>query len=208
MVFASSPPRSKSVCVLTESRPVFALSRDLGTVDNSWQSTLFTIGYTQEEAILFNGKEDEAKRVPSLWRQFFNEDELVVFFYNDYGYASHSCNRLDMRIAEDSKNAAGLEYLTITSLAVRQTFGALAFTNTQQQPLVFLKEISSNSDIQTVDVIFPAFPIMLYLNPDLIKWTLDPLLENGRYHYPNNWAQVSPRQTQLEVHATVKRMRL
>lgn len=176
---------------------MFALSRDLGSVGTSWKSTVFTIGYTQEEAILFRGKEDQARRVPSLWKEWFNEEELVVFFYNDYGYASHNCNRLDIRIAEDSKNAGGQEYLTITSLAVRQTFGALAFTNDAQQPLVFLKEISSNSDIQTVDVIFPAFPIMLYLNPDLIRWTLDPLLENDRYHYPNNWAQVSPRQPRL-----------
>ena len=170
---------------------MFALSRDLGSVDNTFKSTVFTIGYTQDDAILYNGKEDEAKKVPSLWRQYFNEDELVGFFYNDYGYASHSSNRLDIRIAEDSEAAGGREYLTITSLAVRQVFGALAFTNTQQQPLVFLKEISSDGDIQTVDVIYPAFPIMLYLNPDLIKWTLDPLLENSRYHYPNNWAQVS-----------------
>ncbi|KND88319.1 hypothetical protein TOPH_06998 [Tolypocladium ophioglossoides CBS 100239] len=169
--------------------PVFAFSRDLGAVGSSWTSTLFTIGYTQDEAILFQGKDDTPMHVPSLWKQWFNEDELVTFFYNDYDYASHNCNRLDIRIADDSKAAGGQDYLTITSLAVRQVFGALAFTNTQQQPLVFLKEISSNSDIQTVDVIFPAFPIMLYLNPDLIKWTLDPLLENGRWHYPKNWAQ-------------------
>ncbi|POR32405.1 Uncharacterized protein TPAR_07390 [Tolypocladium paradoxum] len=169
--------------------PVFALARDLGSVGKSWTSTLFTIGYTQEEVILFQGKEKEPKRVPSLWKQWFNEGELVTFFYNDYDHASHYCNRLDIRVSEDSKAVGGQDYLTITSLAVRQTFGALAFTNTRDQPLVFLKEISSNSDIQTVDVIFPAFPIMLYLNPDLIKWMLDPLLENSRYHYPNNYAQ-------------------
>jgi hypothetical protein len=32
--------------------------------------------------------------------------------------------------------------------------------------------------VQTVDVIFPALPIYLYLNPALVKYLLDPLFEN------------------------------
>lgn len=89
-------------------------------------------------------------------------------------------------MASDSLAAAGQDYLTITSLSVRQTFGALQFTGTPDDPVVFLKEISSNSDIQTVDVIFPAIPLLLYLNPKLVPWLLKPLFlnqENG--HYPN-----------------------
>jgi len=171
-------------------RPVFGLARDLGFVAGTAKSTLFTIGFTQDEAINFQGKEDNTRSVPALWKEYFNEQDLVTFFYKDFDYASHYANRLDLRIARDSEAAAGRDYATITTLAVRQVFGALAYTNTKDSPLVFLKEISSNSDIQTVDVIFPAFPIMLYLNPDMIKWTLEPLLENGRYHYPNSWAQV------------------
>ncbi|KAL3963210.1 hypothetical protein ACCO45_000214 [Purpureocillium lilacinum] len=169
--------------------PVFGLARDLGFVAGTAKSTLFTIGFTQDEAINFQGKEDNTRSVPALWKEYFNEQDLVTFFYKDFDYASHYANRLDLRIARDSEAAAGRDYATITTLAVRQVFGALAYTNTKDSPLVFLKEISSNSDIQTVDVIFPAFPIMLYLNPDMIKWTLEPLLENGRYHYPNSWAQ-------------------
>jgi hypothetical protein len=29
----------------------------------------------------------------------------------------------------------------------------------------------------------------LYFNPDLLKYLLEPLLINDRYHYPNNFAQ-------------------
>ena len=64
---------------------------------------------------------------------------------------------------------------------------------------LFLKEISSDGNIQTVDVIFPAHPIFSYTNPTLLKLLLDPLFENqesGQYpnmysmhdlgsHYPN-----------------------
>lgn len=177
--------------MLTVSRPVFGLAHDLGSVGGTSKSALFTIGYTQEDAIQFQGQGEDIQSVQSLWKEYFAEDDLVAFFYKDYDHATNYCDVLDNRVSRDSKAAAGQDYLTITSLAVRQVWGALQYTNTEQRPLVFLKEISSNSDIQTVDVIFPAMPIFLYFNPELIKHTLDPLLENDRYHYPNKYAQVS-----------------
>ncbi|PHH85964.1 hypothetical protein CDD83_10932 [Cordyceps sp. RAO-2017] len=169
--------------------PVFAHAHDLGRVSGNWAGVLFTIGYTQDDAIHFQGRESQPRRVPSYWREFWREDQLVTFFYKDYDFATRHSRQLDDRVAGDSRAAGGDNYATITSLAVRQVFGALGFTGTQRAPLVFLKEISSNSDIQTVDVIFPAYPILLYLNPDLLRYMIEPLLENGRTHYPNNYAQ-------------------
>ncbi|OAA39424.1 glutaminase GtaA [Metarhizium rileyi] len=170
--------------------PVFALSRDLGIVQGNWAETIFTIGVAQQDSIQWVGQADQPQSVPSLWTSYFdNERDLVNFFYQDYDNAMHAANQLDTRIQRDSVAAAGQDYATITTLAVRQTFGAFAYTGTASNPLIFLKEISSNSDIQTVDVIFPAFPILLYLNPNLLKYLLEPLLINDRYHYPNDWAQ-------------------
>lgn len=171
-------------------RPVFAFARDLGSVGRGGSaSTLFTIGIAQQDAILFQGQGSSAQQVPSLWTSYFDESELVPFFYKDYSYASQYATNLDNRIARDSIEAGGEDYLTITSLAVRQAFAALQYTGTPDNVRVFLKEISSNSDIQTVDVIFPTWPIMLYLDPNLIKYTLSPLLENQESgHYPNKYA--------------------
>lgn len=109
----------------------------------------------------------------------------MTFFYNDYDEVASLSTDLDNKVASDSLAAAGPNYLIVTSLSVRQTFGALQFTGTDPDPLVFLKEISSNSDIQTVDVIFPAIPLILYTNPSILDYMLKPLFlnqENG--HYP------------------------
>ncbi|KAG6182265.1 hypothetical protein E4U36_003461 [Claviceps purpurea] len=168
--------------------PVFAFSRDFGNV-KSTVSALFTIGVAQKNAIQFTGQADQPQAVPSLWTSYFSEQDMVTFFYNDFVDAGHASNRLDLRIQRDSVAAGGQDYATMTTLVVRQVFGALAYSGTSENPLIFLKEISSNSDIQTVDVIFPAFPILLYLNPDLLRYLLEPLLINDRYHYPNNYAQ-------------------
>ncbi|OZJ01499.1 hypothetical protein BZG36_05573, partial [Bifiguratus adelaidae] len=40
-----------------------------------------------------------------------------------------------------------------------------------------LKEISSDGNIQTVDVVYPSSPIHYYLNGDLIRWILNPLVD-------------------------------
>jgi len=60
--------------------------------------------------------------------------------------------------------------------------------NTTKQYL-FLKEISSDGNVQTVDVIFPFHPILLYTEPALLKLLLDPLFENQESgQYPNTYS--------------------
>ncbi|KAI1429181.1 glutaminase GtaA [Xylaria sp. FL1777] len=167
--------------------PVFGLAKDLGSVGGDSVNTLFTIGITQDNAVQLLGAGSGLTTYPSLWTSYFDSDlAAVTFFYNDYETAAGLATDLDDKVASDSIAAGGQDYLTITSLSVRQTFGALQFTGTDSDPLVFLKEISSNSDIQTVDVIFPAIPLILYTNPNLLNYLLKPLFlnqENG--HYPN-----------------------
>jgi hypothetical protein len=52
-----------------------------------------------------------------------------------------------------------------------------------------MKEISSNGNMQTVDVVFPLHPVLLYFNPNLLKLLLDPLFENQESgHYPNQYS--------------------
>jgi hypothetical protein len=72
---------------------------------------------------------------------------------------------------------------------VRQAFGALELVGTQQKNYLFMKEISSNGNTQTVDVVFPLHPIITFFNPALMKLLLDPLFENQESgHYPNKWS--------------------
>ncbi|GAO18893.1 hypothetical protein UVI_02046080 [Ustilaginoidea virens] len=169
--------------------PVFAFARDLGSVKGSWARTIFTIGVAQKDGIQFTGQAKEPRSVPSLWTAYLAEEDLAGFFYKDYDNAARASDGMDARIQKDSVAAGGQDYATMTTLVLRQIFGALAYTGAADDPYIFLKEISSNSDIQTVDVIFPAFPALLYLNPDLLKHLLEPLLINDRYHYPNDFAQ-------------------
>jgi hypothetical protein len=113
----------------------------------------------------------------------------VAFFYNDYLYSAGQSYVFDNKVASDSTAAGGSDYLTITSLAARQAFGALQLTGNLTKQYLFLKEISSDGNVQTVDVIFPFHPILLYTNPSLLKLLLDPLFENQESgQYPNTYS--------------------
>lgn len=82
---------------------------------------------------------------------------------------------------------------------MRQAFGALEYTNSPESPWIFLKEISSNGNVQTVDVLFPFHPIAMYANATLLRYMLDPLFINQEaghwkfqfsihdlgFHFPN-----------------------
>lgn len=102
----------------------------------------------------------------------------MEFFYNDYDTESSLATALDLEVARRSAAAGGDDYVAATTLAVRQAFAALELTNTTETPYIFLKEISSDGNINTVDVIFPAIPIYLFFNPTLLKLLLDPLFIN------------------------------
>ncbi|KAF2260386.1 glutaminase GtaA [Lojkania enalia] len=170
--------------------PVFGYAVDLGSVvSGATTSNLFTIGLCQEEAIQFLGK-DGLSTLPSFWKSYFDDDLAALsFFHKDYSESSRLSLELDEKIAADSVNAAGEDYLTLTSLAARQAFGATQLVGTEDKHFLFLKEISSNGNTQTVDVIYPASPIFYYLNPELVRLMLDPHFENQESgHYPNKFA--------------------
>lgn len=168
---------------------MFGHAIDLGSVGSEATSSLFTIGLCQSDAIQFLGK-DGLNTVPSLWKNEVGDDLAALsFFHKDHDESSKLSSQLDDQIAKDSKAAGGANYAILTTLATRQAFGATQLVGTSDKHYLFLKEISSNGNTQTVDVIYPATPIFYYTNPELVKLMLDPHFENQESgHYPNKYA--------------------
>lgn len=184
---------------INDNYPTFGFAVDLGSVGAAEVSTLFTLGLTQESAIQFDGA-DGIVSVPSLWASYYSTElDALAFFHTDYATATGLADTFDNQVAGDASATGGPHYVTVTSLAARQAFAGTQLTGTSDTPYLFLKEISSDGNVQTVDVIFPAHPVFLYSNPTLVKLLLDPLFinqESGQYpnmysmhdlgtHYPN-----------------------
>ena len=163
---------------INDNFPVFGLSIDYGSVSNGNSSSTFAIGLAQDQAVQFHGN-DGYLPYPSLWKSYYSDGvDALVSFLDEYDEASANATTFDNKIQSDANAAGGQDYVTIVSLALRQAFAGTQLANTPDQPWLFLKEISSDGNMQTVDVIYPFHPILTYTNPTLLKYLLDPLFVN------------------------------
>jgi hypothetical protein len=146
---------------INDQYPVFGFAYDLGTVGADSQTALFGISLNQQDAVQFEGA-DGVQPQPSLWTSYFDTDQdAISWFYNDYSNVSQTCTDFDNQVTSDSSAAAGDNYALITTLAARQAFGALQLTGTPDSMYMFLKEISSDGNVNTVRLSTPASNILL-----------------------------------------------
>ena len=173
----------------TKNQHVFAFAVDLGKVATNSVRTLFSIGLAQKQAIQFQGHAG-AGSLRSSWAHHFRTDtEALAFFHHDYAYAAEQSINIDDQIRSDALAVAGPDYAALTTLVFRQAFSALEIARYRKEDLVFLKEISSNGNMQTVDVLYPFHTILLHINPRLLKLSLDPLFINQESgHFPQEYS--------------------
>ncbi|EHA51618.1 glutaminase GtaA [Pyricularia oryzae 70-15] len=180
---------------IMDSEPVFAFSKTFnlgankGAVKKTEDSLLFSFALIQDPILQYAAARGLTHMRP-YWASFFETaDEMVAYHYGDFKTASSLALAYSQQLSRDAFASGSKEYEEIAALSARQVFGATEFSGTPDSPLLFLKEISSNGNCQTVDVIFPAFPFFLYTNPRWLAYLLEPLLEHQLSgQYPNDYS--------------------
>jgi len=181
---------------IMQDEPVFAFSKSFelapktsGHKKTSSDSVLFTIAHIQDPVTQYASARGLTLMRP-LWKTWFpTDDNLTSFHYMDFKNAQKLAQNYSDQLAIDAYQSGSDSYVDIVALSARQTMGATSFSGTQENPLLFLKEISSNGNSQTVDVIFPAFPFFLYTQPRWLAYLLEPLLEHMLSgQYPNDYS--------------------
>ncbi|KAF3917174.1 hypothetical protein ABW20_dc0103165 [Dactylellina cionopaga] len=183
-----------------DAEPIFAFSKHFSLQGNSsgsstpkHASALFTIAHVQDEVAQFASARGQTTMRP-LWKGYFEDDfDLVHFHFHDYDSAVSEADKFNKQLVEHASRAmdgaAAETYTEILLLSTRQVLGGTSFSGTPSRPLLFLKEISSDGNFQTIDVIFPAFPFFLYVNPSWLRYLLEPLLEHQAAGlYPNDYS--------------------
>ena len=168
----------------------FSKSFNLGQRSKSYaDSVTFTVALVQVPVVQFAAARGLTMMRP-LWESWFpTTEELLSFHYRDYTEASYLASNYSQQVAEDAYLSGADDYVDIVALSARQVMGATTFSGTPDSPILFLKEISSNGNFQTIDVIFPAFPFFLYTNPRWLAYLLEPLIEHTLSgQYPNKYA--------------------
>ena len=125
-----------------------------------------------------------------LWASWFTSVEsLLSFHYLDYHNAFNLAANYSAQLIEDADRSGSEDYADILALTARQVIGATSFSGTPDDPILWMKEISSNGNFQTIDVMFPSFPFFLYTNPRWLAYMLAPTIEHTLSgQYPNKYA--------------------
>lgn len=170
--------------------PVWAFSKYFPAKAAS-SSILFTIAFAQDPvAQLATTKSGALAPMRQFYKSSFEDDgAMLAFHFSDYGKATASGGAFAAKVATDASKLVSPIYADILALSARQSLGGTMFSGNASNPLLFLKEISSDGNFQTVDVIAPAFPFFLYMNPDWLSYMLEPLLQNQLAGlYPNAYS--------------------
>ncbi len=178
-----------------DEEPVFAFAKSFklnsssSSASPSSDSVLFTIAHIQDPVVQFAAARGLTYMRP-LWASWFaSAEKLLAFHYTDYRNAFQLAGNYSAQLHEDAYKSGSGDYVDIVALAARQVLGATSFAGTPDNPILFIKEISSNGNFQTIDVIYPAFPFFLYTNPRWLAYLLEPILEHTLSgQYPNKYA--------------------
>ncbi|KAK7032863.1 DUF1793-domain-containing protein [Favolaschia claudopus] len=178
--------------------PVFAFAHTLtvGVIPSA--PVKFTIGQVRDPVAQYIIAENVYQDRSFYWRSKYSSvSDLISDFIHAYPVALATASIFDAKVQHDATSKVSATYAGIAALAVRQAFGATELTISKANDgswntsdiMMFIKEISSDGNMNTVDIIQPAWPVFMYTNPTLGKYLLNSLLQyQATGLYPNRYA--------------------
>ena len=175
-----------------------AAAFDLGSVPASGAavSRHLTLAVDEILSIMWFGEP-----CPPYWRRNMALNDsttvplsMLASAHSSYAAVVSVVDAFDAKAARDLSGVGGDEYATLAQLVYRQVFGAAAlfWVPSKQTAWYMAKEISSCGCLNTADVIYPMFPIVLYYAPELMRLMMVTHLEYAMNYtnqpYPYAWA--------------------
>lgn len=166
---------------VSDGAPVEAVAFNLGMVTATPVSRHVMVAYDEVYAIDYFG---EMQR--PYWRHIFKTpSRMFQWAGRHYKSLMTQSAAFDRRVMIDATQAGGRDYAQIAALAYRQSLAAMGISaDTHGMPMVYTKEETSNGDVDTVDVFFPASPIFLLFDPLLEEASMVPILNSAS---PPRW---------------------
>jgi len=152
--------------------PSFGLALDLGQVGSQPQTRQFSLGQIRTPLVSYLGTP-----LQPLWTEYFSDwQQMLAFFHADITDTRDRADTLDAKVSADARKAGGASYEALCVLSLRQAYGATELAvGPDNTPWAFMKEISSDGDTSTVDVMFPASPLWIYLDPQYLSLLMRPI---------------------------------
>lgn len=140
-------------------------------------SALFTFSYDDIYSINYFGD-----RLRSYWNRGGKTIvQAIDEAYADYDETMRKCAAFSDRLFLDATRAGGEKYAEICELSYRQAIASQKLVIDNDGKILFIsKECFSNGCAVTVDVSYPAIPLYLIYNPELVRGMLIPIAKYAR----------------------------
>ncbi|KAF9791272.1 hypothetical protein BJ322DRAFT_439174 [Thelephora terrestris] len=169
--------------VIQNNWPTVAFAHNLGTVlSTKTPPIVYTIGYVRDPLVQFpNLPNVNNLRGPYYLTRYNSISNMITAFLNDYTNALARATDFDNKLFTDALDITPQvnDYANILALSVRQMFGNIELTSgwdgttyVQTDIMAFLNDGFTNA----VDIIYSAWPALLYTNPAIGRYLLEPLL--------------------------------
>jgi hypothetical protein len=164
--------------------PVLAAAFDLSQVGTEPVARHVLLAYDEEYAMQFLGES-----LRPYWRRDGRElPALLTTAEREHDVIRSKCEDFDGALTADLRRVGGERFARLCTLAYRQAVSAHGMAVDAKGQLVMLsKENFSNGCIGTVDLLYPAAPLFLLLDPDLLEAQTRPVLDyarSGRWKFP------------------------
>lgn len=172
----------------------FALSRNLGSVTNA--SAVFAFGFVQDPVVQYVDPTGlSQQRHPYFRTRYSGTADLIDGFVGDFENAWIRMLELESKIVVDAAGLSGDYYSTILSFATRLVFSSTVLTVGEAPDgtldptdvMMFMKNngaLTSTNRVNPVEVLYAAFPMFMYFDPNLGGPLLEPLLryQSSKYY--------------------------
>ncbi|BBB01493.1 putative glutaminase [Actinacidiphila reveromycinica] len=177
---------SRQPRAINDAWPVFAFHFDLGRVRASAQQAVLSVGHVREPAVSYLGTP-----LPPLWKSYWASwQKMAAFFHGDLTTAATRTAALDRKVRTEATAAGGAKYAALCALALRQAYGATELVSRDGAPWALLKEISSDGNVSSIDVTYPAMPVFAWADPGYLALLLAPMLEYAEHGgWPKEFAE-------------------
>ncbi|KAH9000737.1 hypothetical protein EDB86DRAFT_2802105 [Lactarius hatsudake] len=165
---------------------VFAISRDLGTIQATEDPVVWAVGFTMDPVINYTDPSGAAPRQRSLFykTQYSDDTSLIVDFLGDFANASSRAQILDQKILQGAAPVSNL-LGDLVSISTAQVYGSTQLTigtdangnYNKSDVMMFMKNIGGSHRVNAVETLYSAFPAFMYIDPTLGRPLLEPLFQ-------------------------------
>ncbi|KAH9007398.1 hypothetical protein EDB84DRAFT_1426288 [Lactarius hengduanensis] len=193
---------------------VFAISRDLGTIQATQDPVISVIGYDVNLVINYTDLSGATQQRKLLYQdKYGGKGDILADFISDFANASSRAQALDLKILQQASPISG-PLGDLVSLATAQVYGSFHLTYgidadgtgdfNKSDVMAFMRNTggSDTNRVNAVETLYSAFPAFMYIEPGLGGLFLEPLLRlqaSQIYAYPYAAADIGTNYPDVRV---------